>query len=456
MRHLAYVLTDAVLLTYTYCAAAVFRVYAGAPIETLDTLWFVMVPFLFVHVLCLAILEGYDFSKTRSKADVAFSTVLGVLAGAVGSLAVSMLWIGYYAPDAQVMPRSVFLIAGALNLVLLCGWRLWCIEQRRRRGELKSRVVIVGPSTAVGAVAKQLEEYSGSGHDIVGCVGLPENGEAASPDFIERISDLPKLVREHGADDVMVIGEGLGGDCEKLLDIVEICEQVSVKVHVLPGFYEAMVGRLDLYEIGGLPLIELKKHPLSVSYSVVKRAMDVACAGAGLLLASPILLAAAVAIKLDSPGPVLYRQMRAGRGGEGFEIFKLRSMRTDAEENTGPVWASKEDPRITRTGRFLRNKRVDEIPQLWNVLKGDMSMVGPRPERPFFIDQFKEEIPLFPLRLRIKPGLTSLSHVWGRYDSAPADRLRYDLVYMNNVSLILDIRILLETVKTVLTGRGAQ
>ena len=170
----------------------------------------------------------------------------------------------------------------------------------------------------------------------------------------------------------------------------------------------------------------------------------------------PLLVAAVIAIKLDSRGPVLYRQMRAGKKGVEFSLLKLRSMRMDAEKDQVPVWATKGDPRVTRVGRFLRDKRIDEIPQLWNVLKGDMSLVGPRPERAFFIEQFSKEIPLFPLRLRIKPGLTSLSHVWGRYDSDPADRLRYDLFYMNNVSLMLDIRILVETVKIVLTGRGAQ
>jgi lipopolysaccharide/colanic/teichoic acid biosynthesis glycosyltransferase len=165
---------------------------------------------------------------------------------------------------------------------------------------------------------------------------------------------------------------------------------------------------------------------------------------------------AAIAIKLDSPGPVFYSQVRAGRNGREFRIHKLRTMSTDAEKDSGPVWATKSDVRVTRVGKFLRNKRIDEIPQLFNVLKGDMSLVGPRPERTFFIEKFSKDVPLFPLRLRVKPGITSLSHVWGRYDSSPSHRLLYDLVYMSNISLMLDLRILIDTIKIVLTGRGAQ
>ena len=449
------VLTDAVLLVYAYGAAAAIRVLLGAPVETFETLLVTMPAFVVLHAASLAALKGYDFSKTRSESDVGFSAVLGVFAATVLSLAASSAFIAYYAPDAQVVPRSVFLIGGALNLVFLPGWRMWYTKQRRKRGELNTRVLVVGPAEHVEAVAKELSEYSRSGHETVGCVSM-DAGNSHGSGFLGGVDDLPDLVRKHAVEELLVIGDSLAGSPDTLLSIIELAERMNLKIHILPGFYETMMGKLDLYEIGGLPLIELKPQPVSPAYRYVKRAVDIACALTGLVVGAPILLAAAIAIKRDSPGPAFYRQTRAGLGGREFEMIKLRSMRVDAEKDSGPVWASKEDQRITRVGSFLRKKRIDEIPQLWNVLRGDMSMVGPRPERPFFIEKFKKDIPLFPLRSRVKPGVTSMSHVWGRYDSTPADRLRYDLVYMSNVSFLLDVRILLETIKIVLTGRGAQ
>lgn len=456
MRALAWIMTDAVILCYTYAGATLFRVQAGAPAETLRTVVLAIVPFAFVHVIALAAMEGYRFGKTRAESDVAFSALWGVLIATPACFILSTAVILYSAPEVQVIPRSVFAIAGLLNIVLLPGWRAWYTRQRRRRGELHTKVLVVGGGERAAAVADELAQYSRSGHEIVGCVADAAEDVPLPDGFLGGIEDLPRLVAEHGVEEILVIADTIVRRPENLLHVVQLAQREGVTVHVLPSFYEAMVGTLDLYEIGGLPLIELKARPLSSWYGAVKRALDVVCALAGLVLASPILLWAAIVIKRDSPGPVFYRQVRCGRHGNEFEIIKLRTMRIDAEKESGPVWASKEDPRVTRLGRFLRSKRIDEIPQLWNVLKGDMSLVGPRPERPHFTQEFTKEIPLFPLRLQVKPGVTSLSHVWGRYDSTPADRLLYDLVYIGNVSLMLDIRIIIDTVKTVVTGRGAQ
>jgi exopolysaccharide biosynthesis polyprenyl glycosylphosphotransferase len=275
-------------------------------------------------------------------------------------------------------------------------------------------------------------------------------------DCLGSVDALGQLVEEHGVDEILLLGDLVSKHATTLLDIIHLSERLHLRLHIVPGLYESLVGKLDLYEVGGIPLIEFKQSPLSGTYAVVKRAMDIGCALIGLVLSLPILAVAAVALKLDSKGPVFFRQVRCGRGGREFNIIKLRTMHVGAEATSGPVRAGKNDSRVTAVGRFLRTKRIDEIPQLWNVLKGDMSLVGPRPERPFFVEQFTKEVPLFPLRLRVRPGVTALSHVWGRYTSTPIDRLRYDLVYMSNISFMLDVRILLDTVKTVLTGRGAQ
>ncbi|HEO69802.1 MAG TPA: sugar transferase, partial [Candidatus Hydrogenedentes bacterium] len=411
-------------------------------------------PFVVVHVLTLAVLQGYDFSKTRTESDVAFSAFWGILTGTVAAFLFSTMAILYYAPGAEVLPRSVFALAAVLNCILLPGWRVWYTWQRRKRGELTTRVLIAGKPARVKAVGDELGQYSRSGHEIVGCVADTSCAAAPEDGFLGSVEDLSVLTQKHGVEEVIVIGESIMHDAAKLARVVELGR--CAKVHVMPGFYEAMVGNLDLYEVGGLPLIELKTRPASPWYATVKRGMDLLCAVLGLVVGLPVLLWAAVAIKRDSPGPVFYRQVRCGKDGKEFEILKLRTMHVDAEKESGPVWASKEDPRVTPLGKFLRSKRIDEIPQLWNVLKGDMSLVGPRPERPHFVNEFSAGIPLFPMRMLVKPGVTSLSHVWGRYDSTPADRLLYDLVYIGNLSLMLDIRIIIDTVKTVITGRGAQ
>jgi exopolysaccharide biosynthesis polyprenyl glycosylphosphotransferase len=190
-----------------------------------------------------------------------------------------------------------------------------------------------------------------------------------------------------------------------------------------------------------------------------KRGLDIIVSSLGLALAAPVAIITALAIKLDSPGPVLYCQERVGANESPFVLYKFRSMRCDAETTTGPQWASKDDPRITRVGRILRKLRIDEVPQLINVLKGEMSLVGPRPERPFFVAQLKKHIPYYELRFSVKPGITGwaqISYGYGDDETDAVEKLQYDLYYAKYMSPMFDLQILFETIKVVLLGRGAQ
>ena len=193
----------------------------------------------------------------------------------------------------------------------------------------------------------------------------------------------------------------------------------------------------------------------SVLFSVYQRSLDIVLSLIGLLVGVPIMIIFGILIKLEDKGPMTYKQERMGKGGKRFYIYKLRSMRTDAEK-FGAKWAEKDDPRITKVGRFIRKTRIDEIPQLFNILKGDMSIIGPRPERPSFTIEFNEEIPGFINRLAIKPGLTGWAQVNGGYEITPEEKLVEDLYYIRNRSILLDMKILLKTVKVVLTGDGAR
>jgi exopolysaccharide biosynthesis polyprenyl glycosylphosphotransferase len=218
--------------------------------------------------------------------------------------------------------------------------------------------------------------------------------------------------------------------------------------------HELRVGRLASLNIDDVPLIEVSRNPQQKVAHAAKMVMDYALAATFSVVALPLCAVAAVAIRLDSRGPIFYRQRRVGRGGREFMMYKLRTMRDDAEGTTGPVLARDGDERITSVGRFLRATRIDEIPQLLNVLNGTMSLIGPRPERPEFVAELVRRIPGYRERWLVKPGLTGLAQVRGEYHTSPAYKLKYDLAYIHNYSLLLDLRIMAETVKALLTRRG--
>lgn len=204
-----------------------------------------------------------------------------------------------------------------------------------------------------------------------------------------------------------------------------------------------------------IPIVAGHSQQLPKYYPFVKRLFDIIFSIIGLVLSFPIIIFFGLLIKFESEGPMFYKQERVGLNGKYFYVIKIRSMRNDAEKN-GAQWADKDDPRVTKIGKIIRKTRIDELPQLWNVLKGEMSLVGPRPERPMFTAKFNKEIPGFVERLKVKPGLTGWAQVNGGYDISPKEKLQYDLEYIDNMSIIFDLKILLLTVKVVLTGNGAR
>jgi exopolysaccharide biosynthesis polyprenyl glycosylphosphotransferase len=267
--------------------------------------------------------------------------------------------------------------------------------------------------------------------------------------------------------------ERLGGEAERLgldrvlialpagrsdlLDrVAAICRDHDIDFDLVPELGFPFRGGIQVEEIAGLPVVRGRRIPLAGWGGVIKRTCDLIMAGILLVVLSPVLLVCAIAVKLDSTGPVFYRQERMGRDRKVFTILKFRSMRTDAETGSGPVWAGEDDPRRTRTGRFLRTWSLDELPQIWNVLRGDMSIVGPRPERPHFVRRFQDEIPDYYERHRIKSGITGWAQVNGLRGNVPIEqRTRYDLYYVENWSIWLDLRILLMTVRAVIVQKGS-
>lgn len=254
--------------------------------------------------------------------------------------------------------------------------------------------------------------------------------------------------------DIVLIGESL--PVEQKEHIFRLANEKMKMVILVPTLYEISCSKMYLWQIDDLPTQRVSRMLLTLEQRALKRTLDVVVATLAILILWPVMLITAVIVKLDSPGPAIYSQVRVGRFGKEFKVHKFRSMRQDAEAKTGPVLAGENDPRITKFGHFMRATRLDELPQLFNVLKGEMSIVGPRPERPFFVEQFIKEKPEYAYRHNVKPGITGLAQIAGKYNTTAYDKLIYDLIYIQEVSVKTDLTIMLQTLKVLITKESTE
>ncbi|MCS6771832.1 MAG: undecaprenyl-phosphate glucose phosphotransferase [Kiritimatiellae bacterium] len=328
--------------------------------------------------------------------------------------------------------------------ILFASERHWAKYQAAKR-----RVILLGAGPTAAKLRSKLEGEPRRRCRVVACI--PVAGEEPDPalprDLVRAgLADLPRLM-EAGDIDAVVVTQPNAIPHEQLVEIILQCERSLADFLMVPDLFRMLTTRVDVQNVDDIPLIGVGKWPLDYFLNrVIKRAEDIVGAIVGLIVSAPILAVAAIAIKRESPGPVFYKQERCGEKGRVFTLYKLRTMRVDAEAQTGPVWASPDDPRRTRVGAFLRKYNLDELPQFWNVLKGDMSLVGPRPERPFFVEQFKDDISRYMWRHVHKPGMTGWAQVNGyRGQSDLRKRIELDLWYLENWSLALDFKILVRT-----------
>jgi exopolysaccharide biosynthesis polyprenyl glycosylphosphotransferase len=367
----------------------------------------------------------------------------------------------FFRIEQVVFPRSVLLIFTSINLGAVTASRYIARRALRVGGRLL-RVALVGPAKDVGELAGLLRNAKFAAHriEIVGALRTEEplrpGDKSVDPElrWMSGTRDLARAAREGRVDQVIMVPAESWKD--GLLDRVLCATDVAVppRVTVVPSVHELLIGRLASLAIDDVPLIEVARDPRDDVAHAIKTVIDYVLASLLLAAALPVCVLAALAIRLTSKGPILYRQRRVGQGGHEFVIYKLRTMRDDAEGDTGPVLSSRGDDRVTAVGRFLRATRIDEIPQLLNVLNGTMSLIGPRPERPEFVEELVRQIPGYSERWLVKPGLSGLAQVRGEYHTPPAYKLKYDLAYIHNYSLLLDLRIMAETVKTLLTRPG--
>jgi len=349
--------------------------------------------------------------------------------------------------------RWTVLIGWVLVILLLVSWRLAFLRFGRVRWP-EQRVVLVGTGPVAVELAGELTRRSQWGWRVVGLLDADGHGtgEAGGFPVLGGASDAARIVREQDANRIIVVSPVA---LRELVESLVVAEELRVRVDVVPELYEIFIGRVDAL-IGDIPLMKITESSVPRYYRAVKRFLDAIAAALMLALASPVLLLAALAIVLSDGFPVVFAQERTGRGMKPFRVYKLRTMVTDAEKTSGPVLAEEDDPRVTPVGRFLRKYRIDELPQLVNILKGEMSFVGPRPERPYFVERFVAEIPGYRERFRVKPGVTGLAQVSGGYATTPERKLKYDLIYMYHQNLAMDAQIVAETLKVVLTGHGAR
>ncbi len=409
-----------------------------------------------VSQICLHYSDLYDLRTIENKHDLARRVVR-----AIGATSL-ILGIAYWLFPLLVVEQGVFLLAAALSLVFVMIWRsLFDAVSERLASE---RLLLVGTGPAAVVLARELYERRHElGVTIVGFVDPDPSRVGApviNPGVVGTIDDIPALASRMSVDRVVVSLSDERGKLpmDKLLDMRL---QSGVLFDHLASVYEEYTGKIALENLRPSWMVFSPGFRKTRLLRLTKRLFDVVASVTGLILASPLMLLSAILVKLESPrDPILYHQERVGLNGARFTIHKFRTMRTDAEARTGPVWsAGDSDPRITAVGRFMRKTRLDEIPQLWNVLAGDMSLIGPRPERPSFVEQLTREIPFYGQRHVVKPGVTGWAQVRSTYGASVEDalqKMQYDLYYVKHMSLTFDLLIALETVKTIVLRRGAR
>jgi exopolysaccharide biosynthesis polyprenyl glycosylphosphotransferase len=398
-----------------------------------------------VFPLAFAIQGLYRPRSERS--DEWISVLTATLLGTV-VLSGVLLWVRPGSPD-MFYSRATLAIFAVCEFLLVIGGRSvvrWFVERRHRLGKDLDRVIIAGGGELARAVADRLSTRKELGFALVGYVADEPNGSLAPLEKLGTLGDTSRVVREREIDHVFVaLPQSSAGAMMTLLDslVREVCS-----IHVVPDLLQFMALRSRVSDLDGLPTINLSDSPLLGWSRFVKRTFDVVLSAAGLLLLSPLMAIVALLIWLEDRGPIFYRQVRMGLDGKRFDILKFRSMSPAAEDKTGAVWAERDDPRRTKIGRFIRAWSLDELPQLWNVLRGDMSLVGPRPERPQFVEQFRTEYPHYMLRHKVRAGITGWAQVHGwRGNTSVRMRIEHDLYYIENWSLMLDLKILLMTVR---------
>lgn len=443
------IIVDYFVISFSFLAAYGIRFYTGLydmipPEGVGDFNYYLPVAFI-VGFLGVLIFERTGLYHQRVGLDRHVWPGLMIIATVIAYIFIMAILFNYrgYTYNRMAVALGIPVTAGSIILVhyILKQAQFFLI----RKGIIFSKTLLIGPQDRCSEVLQKLQEYHGSQYQVLGYM-TTEKTQSPSQNLacLGNIDELEKLLQPGVVDNVIIAMHA--DNHQEILRVMATCLKQKVEYRLIPELYDLLYQRLTIEEFQALPTVMLGESPLHGFGFALKRSMDVLISGIALVVSAPLMFLIAAMIKLDSKGPVLFVQERVGNDGRRFFIYKFRSMIDEAERDTGPKWATANDPRTTRIGRFIRRYNLDELPQFVNVLRGDMSLVGPRPERPFFVNKFKEEIPLYMRRHMVKAGLTGLAQVHGwRGDTSVDERTNFDLYYVQNWSLLLDLKIILRT-----------
>jgi Undecaprenyl-phosphate glucose phosphotransferase len=457
-----YVITDACLAMWAFIFAYGIRFESGMipvtkgypPIEQYINL----LPFIAILTPLAFQIQGvYRLRRGRSRIDDFFGVLVGTVL-AVVFVVVCTLYVQTYYVSEEAKARGAYEVSQLvwlIFLVLLVGATYGSreavralLERRWRAGIGLKRILIAGAGDLGRLVADRIVHHRELGFQVIGFVDDRAGGDHIGYRGLPLLGKLAEVgeIAERERVDHLYVALPLE-EHSKLLDLIELTSRECLDVKVVPDLLQFIALRARMEDLDGLPVINVNEVPLQGLNAWVKRAIDIALSSAALVLLAIPCGVIALLVKLTSRGTVFYRQERMGLDGKGFTVYKFRSMYEHAEDASGPVWARDDDPRATRIGRWLRKLDLDELPQFWNVFKGDMSIVGPRPERPFFVAQFKHRIPQYMLRHKVKAGITGWAQVNGwRGNTSLEKRIEYDLYYIENWSVTLDLKIMWLTI----------
>lgn len=433
---------DFLIVLLAFLLSYVFRFYSGFFSTPFGIPSFknYLFPLLSAEVLLIYIINTrglYKPDPTKKFIDQSFPLIKSVC------ITMIFLFAGTFFYRAMTYSRLLFFIIW-INLILLLiisRYFFYIFYIKIVLPKVRKRIILVGKPESLENIKKHHSYFSHYGK-ICGHISSRKHGQLEqSIKNLGHIEDFEQILDSEKPDEVVLIDLELPR--KRLMDIILEADKRMVTFKVIADLFDIMIQQFELENINGLNLVKIKESPLSHAYNrFLKRAVDLVSSAIGLVILSPLFLIVSILIKLDSMGPVFFKQERVSEGGKLFKIYKFRTMRCDAEKNTGPIFVQKEDERCTKIGRFLRKYNLDELPQLINVFKGEMSLVGPRPERPYFVEQFKEDIPRYMSRHHIKSGITGWAQVNGLRQNTPIDeRIKYDLYYAENWSLWFDLKI---------------